>query len=66
MFMSSTWHISPKCDLCQDRLAEGKEPRCVSTCTTGALVFEELTELEKRHRRVVEGGRYFARFMIAR
>ncbi|MBD3178107.1 MAG: 4Fe-4S dicluster domain-containing protein [Candidatus Latescibacteria bacterium] len=61
-----TWHISPKCDLCVDRLEEGQEPRCVSTCTTGALIFEELAMVEEKHERVVEGGRYFARFMLER
>ncbi|MBN2185684.1 MAG: 4Fe-4S binding protein [Candidatus Krumholzibacteriota bacterium] len=66
MFVYSTWHISPKCDLCQDRLKEDKQPRCVSTCTSGALVFEELTELEKKHRNVTEGGRYFTRWMLTR
>ena len=66
MFVHSTWHVSPKCDLCHDRLEEDKEPRCVSTCTTGALVFEELTELEKTNRNVTEGGRYFTRWMLTR
>jgi Fe-S-cluster-containing dehydrogenase component len=66
MFAYSTWHVSPKCDLCHDRLEEGKGPRCVATCTSGALVFEELAELEKKQKRAVEGGRYFARFMLTR
>jgi Fe-S-cluster-containing dehydrogenase component len=66
MFLYSTWHVSPKCDLCHDRLEEGKEPRCVATCTSGALVFEELAELEKKQKRAVEGGRYFTRFMLER
>ena len=66
MFIHSTWHVSPKCDLCHDRLDEGKLPRCVATCTSGALVFEELTELEKKHRHAAEGGRYFARWMLER
>ncbi len=66
MFVYSTWHISPKCDLCQDRLKEDKQPRCVSTCTSGALVFEELTELEKKHGNATEGGRYFTRWMLTR
>jgi len=66
MLPYSTWHTSPKCDLCADRLAEGKEPRCVATCTSGALVFEELAAIEKKYKRTVEGGRYFARFMLNR
>ncbi|OGC11844.1 hypothetical protein A3K48_05075 [candidate division WOR-1 bacterium RIFOXYA12_FULL_52_29] len=37
-------HIVPKCDLCLDRLAEGEIPRCVATCTSGALSFEEVDE----------------------
>ncbi len=37
-------HITPKCDLCVDRLAEGDIPRCVQTCTSGALSFEEIDE----------------------
>ncbi|HSG29820.1 MAG TPA: 4Fe-4S dicluster domain-containing protein [Candidatus Krumholzibacterium sp.] len=66
MFPHSTWHVSPKCDLCYDRLGEGKQPRCVTTCTSGALVFEELTELEKNNKNVTEGGRYFTRWMLTR
>ncbi len=62
MFPYRTWHVSPKCDLCYDRLEEGKEPRCVATCTSGALVFEELSELEDNYERAMEGGRYFTRF----
>jgi formate dehydrogenase iron-sulfur subunit len=37
-----TRHIAPKCDLCIDRVEEGKIPRCVSACTSGALQFVEL------------------------
>ena len=36
-----TKHVVPKCDLCLDRLAEGEIPRCVATCTSGALSFAE-------------------------
>ncbi len=28
-----------KCNLCMDRIDEGKEPACVSKCTTGCLSF---------------------------
>ena len=37
-------HIVPKCDLCIDRLEEGEVPRCVQSCTSGALTFEEVDE----------------------
>lgn len=35
-------HIVPKCDLCIDRLVEGDIPRCVASCTSGALSFVEV------------------------
>jgi Fe-S-cluster-containing dehydrogenase component len=39
------YHIVPKCDLCTDKLKEGEIPRCVATCTSGALSFEEVDEV---------------------
>ncbi len=39
-----TKHLVPKCDLCVDRLAEGEAPRCVRSCTSGALSFAEVAE----------------------
>jgi formate dehydrogenase iron-sulfur subunit len=40
-----TKNITPKCDLCIDRLAEGDIPRCVASCTSGALSFVEVDEM---------------------
>ncbi|MCU0724971.1 MAG: 4Fe-4S binding protein [Planctomycetes bacterium] len=37
-------HVSPKCDLCVDRVERGGIPRCVATCTSGALSFVDLAE----------------------
>jgi Fe-S-cluster-containing dehydrogenase component len=36
--------IAAKCDLCIDRLAEEEIPRCVQTCTSGALSFAVVAE----------------------
>ncbi len=36
-----------KCDMCIDRIEEGKEPACVATCKFKALHFGTLLELSK-------------------
>ena len=36
-----------KCDLCVDRLAQGKEPACITPCPSEALQFGPLEELAK-------------------
>ncbi|MFH0911398.1 MAG: 4Fe-4S dicluster domain-containing protein [Planctomycetota bacterium] len=33
-----------KCNLCFDRVRDGKDPACVATCPTGALEFQEADE----------------------
>ncbi len=37
-------HIPAKCNLCIERIGEGKIPKCVSACTSGALYIAELSE----------------------
>jgi anaerobic dimethyl sulfoxide reductase subunit B (iron-sulfur subunit) len=49
--------IMQKCDLCVDRLAQGKQPVCVGTCVSEALHFGTLEELSKLARaRQLEGS----------
>jgi len=57
-------HVTAKCDLCIDRVLEGKIPRCVATCTSGALSFEEITEASAEE--VWVGGRISSRAIIRR
>ena len=42
-----TQHQTAKCDLCEERVVGGGEPRCVSACPSGALRFESAESLEK-------------------
>jgi len=37
----------PRCDLCEDLVLQGAEPRCVAACPTGALQFIEQAEAER-------------------
>jgi len=39
-----------KCDLCINRLAEGLQPACVSSCPVDALAFVEMDEVARRAR----------------
>jgi len=39
-----------KCDLCEERRKEGKEPACVEACPTGALTFMEAEKLSRERR----------------
>ena len=40
-------HLAPKCDLCQERVEAGGIPRCVATCTSGALTFDKVENVEE-------------------
>jgi len=44
-----------KCDLCVTRLAEGKDPACVTACPTGALRYiDEADESKEKRQRVAQ------------
>jgi len=55
--------VPDSCDLCLDRLEEGKEPYCVASCPTRALIFGDLddpdseiaTRIEERNARPLKG-----------
>ena len=49
-------HQVAKCDLCEERVAEGRTPHCVATCTSGALRFEDADTME-RDKILLVGGR---------
>lgn len=57
-------HVSPKCDLCADRVAAGAEPRCVASCTSGALSFVVLAETVGERDYV--GGRIVSHAVVRR
>lgn len=40
-------HHVPKCDLCEEIVLKGGIPRCVATCPSGALRFEEVGTTER-------------------
>lgn len=54
--MKLAMFASGKCDLCDARVAEGKEPACVATCPTGALSYEEVTDVFRKDREMVLGS----------
>lgn len=59
-----TKHVSPKCDLDYERTLEGKIPRCVSACVSGALTFRDVEEGAEDEEYV--GGRIFAHSILRR
>jgi formate dehydrogenase beta subunit len=50
---------SYKCNLCEQRVSQGKEPACVATCLTGALSFGErvdlIKEAKKKQAKIIYG-----------
>ncbi len=57
-------HVSPKCDLCVERVLAGDVPRCVATCTARALSFVELKTAAGEPEYV--GGRIQSRAILRR
>ena len=44
-----------KCELCKERLADGKQPGCTEVCPRKAVIFGKLDELKtEAHRRIAE------------
>jgi len=58
--------IIGKCDLCFQTLKEGKKPACVSSCVTGALKFEKLSELSRDPKNLFLGARFLAHNRLKR
>lgn len=60
---SKTIPYMQKCDMCHDRLQEGKQPSCVEACPNGALLFGERDQLlsEARARIEQKPGSYLNR-----
>ncbi len=49
-----------KCDMCYDRILEGKPPACVAACPSGALKFGKRAELlEEAHERIEQRPRRY-------
>ena len=49
IFWNEELELPQKCTMCAHRLDEGeKEPRCVEACPTGALVFGDLDDPQRR------------------
>ena len=49
-----------KCELCKDRLAQGKQPACSEVCPRGAVIYGKYTDLlDEAHRRLDQNpGKY--------
>ena len=52
-FPTRTKGVVEKCNLCEERLAEGRPPACVAACPEGALTFGDLGDPGSRLRRLL-------------
>ena len=50
-------NVMTKCNMCFERTEKGLSPACVATCTSGALRYEEVEEINEKKDVISIGGR---------